>query len=117
MAKNTKPAEESSTITKQAVEQAHAAADSYFDLLKKIISSFPSGGTELGEKLKGYAEQNITALHEFVRKLSEAKDVQDAIRIQTEFMQTQVNAFGDQARDLGETSIKAAAGAMKVPST
>jgi hypothetical protein len=30
-----------------ALEQTHQAMDIYFDFLKKSISAFPSGGTEL----------------------------------------------------------------------
>ena len=29
----------------------------YFDFLKRTLSSYPSGGTELGEKLKTYAKK------------------------------------------------------------
>ena len=69
-------------------EQALGAADTYFDFLNKTISSFPSGGTEFGEKLKSFAEKNVAATHRFIQQLSQAKDFQDALRIQTEFMQT-----------------------------
>ena len=76
---------------KQAVEetkgQALGAADTYFDFLNKTISSFPSGGTEFGEKLKSFAEKNVAATHQFIQQLSQAKDFQDVLRIQTEFMQ------------------------------
>jgi len=41
------------------MEQARGAVDVYFDYLKKAISSTPSGGTELGEMLKSYAEKNV----------------------------------------------------------
>jgi hypothetical protein len=91
--------------------------NTYFDFLKQSISAYPSGGTEFGKKLKRHAEQNVTAVHEYATKLSQAKTVQDAIQIQTEFMQTQFNAFGEQAKDLVETLSKAAEGAIKVPST
>jgi hypothetical protein len=47
----------------------------------------PSGGTDLGEKPESYSEKNIGAMHEFVRKLSQAKDFQDVVRIQTQFLQ------------------------------
>ena len=60
----------------QTMEQARWAVDNYFNFVQKIISSFPSGGTELGEKLKSCAEKNITVAHEFVRKLSQAKNLQ-----------------------------------------
>ena len=52
MAKDRKPVEELSGIAEQTMEQARGAVDVYFDYLKKAISSTPSGGTELGEKLK-----------------------------------------------------------------
>jgi hypothetical protein len=91
---------EVSAISKEAAKRMHQATEAYFDLLKKAISSLPSGGTQLGEKLKSHAEQNVSALHEHVKLLSEAKTVQEAVQIQTDFMQTQFNAFGEQARDL-----------------
>ena len=65
---------------------AYWAMDYYFDNLKKIVSSAPSGGTELGEKLKGYAEENIAATHDFIRRLTEAKDFEAVLRIQNEFI-------------------------------
>jgi len=81
---------------KQAMEQAHQAVDTYFETLKKTVSSSPSGGTEFGEKMKSYAEKNIAATHEFVKQLGQAKDFQDILRIQAEFTQTQLSAFWEQ---------------------
>jgi len=116
MAEDTEVSQEVSAITRAAAKQAHEGADAYFDLLKKAISSFPSGGTKLGEKLKSHAEQNVTAAQEYVTKLSEAKTIQDAIRIQTEFVQSQFASFGEQAKDLMDTYAKEAETAIKVPS-
>jgi hypothetical protein len=73
----------------------------------------PSGRTDVGEKLKSHAESNIAATHEFVRKLSHVKDFQDAIRIQTEFVQMQMRAFGEQAKSLSDAYSKTATGAVK----
>ena len=84
--------------------QAHEALEIYFDFLKKSVSSFPSGGAELGEKLKDQSVQNIIAVRELVKKLSQAKDFEEAFRIQTEFMQSQLQAFGEQIKSLGEAA-------------
>jgi hypothetical protein len=46
----------------------------------------------------------------FVHKLSEAKDFQDAFRVQTEFMQSQFAALGEQTKNLSEACGKSAAG-------
>jgi hypothetical protein len=101
--KDLKPLGDLNAEAKQAIEQtkeqAPGAADTYFDFLKKTISSSPTGGTEFGEKLKNYAERNITATHEFIKRLTQATDFQDILRIQTEFMQAQLKEFDEkQAR-------------------
>ena len=62
-----------SAFSKQAMAQAHEALEIYFDFLKRSVSSFPSGGTELGEKLKDQSVQNIIAVRELVKKLSRRK--------------------------------------------
>ena len=111
MAKDTDPFE-LNAAAKQAMELAQQAVDTYFDFLKKSVWSFPSGGTQLGEKLKDHATENINAVHELVKRLGQAKDFEEALRIQTEFMQSQLNAFGNQATSLGEAYTKAAADAV-----
>ncbi len=98
---------------KQAMQQTQQAVDTYFDFLKQTILSSPTGGTEFGKKIKSVAEQNINAAHEYMKKLSQARDFQDMMRIQTEFMQTQLKAFGDQSKSLTETTVKMAADATK----
>jgi hypothetical protein len=115
MAKDQKPAEDLSGIAKQSIEQARGAVDIYFDMLKKAVSSYPTGGTEFGEKLKGYAERNVSTTHEFVKQLSHAKDFQEMAHIQTEFMQSLANAFGEQTKSLTEAYNKTAADALKKP--
>lgn len=113
MKNDQKPVEELSAIVQQTMEQARGAVDTYFDFLKKTISSSPSGGTEFGEKLKSYTEKNIATTHEFITQLTKAKDFQDMVRIQSEFMQTLLNAVGEQTKGLGEAYAKAAAGTVK----
>ena len=133
MAKDSKPLEDLNVQAKRAVEetkqatyrmkqsveetkeQALGAADTYFDFINKTISSFPSGGTEFGEKLKSFAEKNVAATHQFIQQLSQAKDFQDVLRIQTEFMQTQMQAFAEQATSLAEAFTKMATSKIKMP--
>ena len=119
MAKDTKPLEEwnanAQRTLEQTMEHTRGVLGQYFKFLEQTLSSYPSGGTEFGEKLKTYAEKNIATAHEYVNKLSQAKDLQDVVRIQTEFMQMQFNAFGDQTKSLGEAFTKAATDAVKTP--
>ncbi len=61
--------------------------------------------------------QNVTATFAFVRKLSQAKNFQEIVKIQTEFMSAQLNSFNDQAKIIGEIYTKAATAVAKTPST
>ena len=107
--------DELGAIGKQTMTRAYSAMDYYFDHLRKTVTSAPSGGTEFGETVKACAEHNITATQEFVRDLSYAKDIQDMLRIQMEFMRSQLEAFGEQAKDLSEAYIKVASGQTTKP--
>lgn len=100
---------------KQAMEQAAGGVDQYFEFLRKNLASFPTGGTELAEKLKEYTDKNLTSVQELLRSLSGAKDFQDVVRIQTEFMNSQLNAFGEQAKGFAEAYIKPATDAGGKP--
>ena len=101
--------------TKQVMAQTRGAWDTYFDFVQKAVSSFPSDGTELGGRVRTYTEQNIAAAKDYVGALSQAKDVQDVLRIQTEYMQTQFSAFVSQTRGLGEAFTKAVTSEVKMP--
>jgi hypothetical protein len=47
--------------------------------------------------------------------MSYAKDIQDMLRIQMKFMRSQLEAFGEQAKDLGEAYIKVVSGQTMKP--
>jgi len=115
MAKDQKSPEELSGFAKQTMEQARGAVDTYFDYVRKAISSTPSGGTEFGEKLKSCAEANLATTHEFVTQLSQVKDFNEMLRIQAEFMQSLMKAMGEQTKELTEAYTKAAADIARKP--
>src|SRR3984885_13051444 len=110
-----RPFEEMNTIAKQIREQALVMTDDYFTFLKKTISSNPSKGTEVGAVLKSNAEKNIELVREYVHKLAEAKDFQDAFRAQSEFIQSQFTAMGKQAKDLSDACSKSVGGVFSHP--
>ena len=111
MARDKQPFEASSEAAEKAFEQnmekARGAMDNYFSFLQLW------GRNDLTEKMKAYTEKNISAYAEFVGKLGQAENFQEVFRIQTEFMQTQLNSFAKQARSLGEAYTKAATDATK----
>ena len=113
MAKDKDHFEDFSAIAAQTMEKTRGAMDTYFNMIQKSVSLYPWGETELGEKLKSVTEENIAAFHNYVRKMSQARDLPDAIQVQTEFIKSQMVSFADQVKEIGETCFKAAVDASK----
>ena len=113
MAKGDEPFTGMSEMMTQNFEQTRKAMENYADLFGKGIKASPWLDADLNKKIKDYMEKNIAAVNEFMRKLSEAKDVQSFWLVQTNFMQTQWKAFSEQMKDLGETVTKNVTGAFK----
>jgi hypothetical protein len=85
MAQDKLPVEALSETAAQAVEQN---MEKYFSVLQNIW-----GSNDLTEKMKAYTEKNISACTEYIHNLSQAKSFPEVFRIQTVFMQTQVNTL------------------------
>jgi hypothetical protein len=100
----------------QIAKQTQEVTENYFGWLQKTVSALPWSNTNLNRILLSQATQNVTATFAFVQKLSQAKNFQDVVKIQIEFMETQMNSFNEQAKILGEIYTKAAAETMKAPS-
>ncbi len=100
----------------QIEERAKHAMETYFGWLQNTMSSFPWTNTNLNRILLSNATQNITATLTFVQRLSQAKGFEQVVKIQTEFMETQMNSFNEQTKVLSEIYSKAAEDAMKNPS-
>jgi hypothetical protein len=116
MAEYKNPYENLSALMTQSFDQTHKAMERYFDLFKINMTASPLfTSSDLAKKMRSYGEQNIAAATEFAKKLTQVKDFQDFWRIQTEYMQAQLKAFGEQTKDLSETVTKSATGALKDP--
>jgi hypothetical protein len=105
--------EDLSAIAAQTTEKTRGAMDTYFNFMQKSFSAYPWSNNEVGEKLKRVAEENIAAFHEYVRKMSQAKDLSDVMQVQTEFIKSQMVSFADQVKEIGETCFKAATDSSK----
>jgi phasin len=102
-------------FAEQSVEQAKKAMDGFLTAAHKTAttlethaSTAQSGAKDVGQKVMGFAEQNIANSFEFAQKLVRAKDVQEVIALQQEFLKAQMQAMQEQAKDLGATASKAA---------
>jgi hypothetical protein len=119
MAKDKEPLEAFTATAAQTAEQmtkqTQETMENYFGWLQRTMSTFPWSNTNLNRILLSNATQNMTATFAFVQKLSKAKNFEEVVKIQTEFMEAQINSFNEQSKVLSETYTKAAEDAMKNP--
>ncbi len=86
------------------------ASAEYFQLLEKNSSQLPIA--DQARQFTEHLQRNVTASFDLCDKLIQAKDVQDAMRIQADFFQAQMRAMTDQAKSMGESAMKAMTGAF-----
>ena len=63
-----------------------------------------------------YAIETATAPFTLMQKLGQAKNLEDAVKIQTEFVRTQTDSFNEHAKEIGEICTRAATPATRTPS-
>jgi hypothetical protein len=97
----------------QITERTKHVMESYVSWLQNAMSASPWSNIDLNKKLLGYATQNVTAAVELVQKLSQAKDVEQVVKIQTDFMSQQLNSFNEQTKAVVELCTKVAQDATK----
>lgn len=103
------------TMAEKSVEQARIAFNTFMTAAQDAITTFESqaeaaqaGAKDLSGKALGYAERNVTNTLQFADRLLHAKDAQEFIRLQTEFVQEQMKEFAAQAKELGKSATKMA---------
>ena len=115
MAKDKEPLEAFTATAAQTAEQMTKQTQDYFSWLQNAMSAVPWSNTNLNRILLSNATKNVTATFAFVQKLGQAKSFEQVVKIQTEFMETQMNSFNEQAKILGEIYANAAKDALKTP--
>lgn len=107
-------------FAEQSVEQAKKAVDGFLSAAHKTVSMFEdqaavaqSGAKSMTDKAMGFAEQNIATSFDFAQRLVRAKDPQEVMQLQAEFIKAQIQRLTEQARELGEPAGKAGADAAR----
>jgi hypothetical protein len=115
MAEDKEPFETLTATAAQTAEQITKQTQGYFGWLQNTMLALPWSNTNLNRVLLRNATQNVSATFAFVQKLSQAKNFEEVAKIQTEFMEAQMQRFNEQAKILGEIYAKAAEDAVKAP--
>ena len=81
---------------------------SFMDAANKSVAMIPNPTTEISKKTLSFTEKNMKAAFDHARSLVHAKDAQEAMQIQTEFLKGQFAAASEQLKELGSGVLSAA---------
>jgi phasin len=105
-------------FAEKSVEQARKAIDGFMSAAQKTVDTFEgsantvqASATDATRKTFTYAEQNIAAAFDLAQRMVRAKDMQEAMQIQAEFVRSQFEAMQTQMKEFGSM----AQTAMKQP--
>ena len=88
---------------REACKQLMAAASKVQEMMKTMIPANPAleGLSEVTERATRFTQQNLDAGFSLAHELARAKDLTEALQIQTRHAQLQVHSFALQAQELG----------------
>jgi len=100
-------------FVEQSVAQARTAFNGVVEAANQAVAQWQgqaqsarSGVAEIAHKSMGYAEKNMAATFDFAQKLMHAKDPTEVMRLQSEFLASQMQTLSSQAQELGQSAAK-----------
>ena len=98
-------------FAEKSVEQARRAGEGFIGPAQKTVDPFEgpanpvqASAKDMTRKTFTYAEQNIAAAFEFAQKMVRAKDMQEAMQAQAEYVRSQFEPMQTQMRELGSSA-------------
>ena len=105
-------------FAERSVEQARKAIDGFMSAAQKTADTFEGSANtvqasakDAARKTFSYTEQNLSAAFDLAQRMVRAKDMQEAMQIQAEFVRNQFEAMQTQMKEFGSL----AQSAMKQP--
>lgn len=100
-------------LTAKSVEEARKAFQGFIEAAHKATAqaegtanALQSSVKDISTKALSFTESNVKAAFDHAQKLIHAKDPQEIIAHQTEFVKKQLAAIEEHAKDIGATVLK-----------
>ena len=97
-------AERSLTQTRQALDSFLGAARRTAETMEQTTEKVQAGAKDMAQRTLSLAEQNIRTSLDYAERLVRAKDLQEAARIQSEFVRTQAESMQAQMKEFGSAA-------------
>lgn len=104
-------------FAERSVAQARKAFEGFIGAIQKASTTFENatpipGAKDMSSKAVAFAETNVISAFDLADKLVQAKDVQEVLAIQADYLKTQLSAIETQMKELG-AAVQKATGVQK----
>jgi len=100
-------------MAEKTIEQAEKAFGMFLDAANKSVASIPYSTTEMSKKALSFTEQNMKAAFDHAKEVVQTTDLQEAVRIQTDFLKNQFTNASEQIKKITTEVMSAAKDATK----
>lgn len=98
-------------FAEKSVEQARKAVDSFLGAARRTVDTLESSANtaqasakDMTRRTLSYAEQNLSAAFDHAQRLVRAKDIQEAVQLQSDFARSQFAALQNQVKEIGSVA-------------
>lgn len=107
-------------FAEKSVDQARKAFDDFINVSQQAVSKVEdsanevkSGASDVNRKSLSFAEEHVDAAFKFAQEMVRAKDVEEMMGLQQDYLRRQMETLGEQTRDISNAATKVAQDAAK----
>ena len=100
-------------VAEKTIDQAERGFSAFIEAANKSVSMLPNPTTDMSLKALSLTEQNMKAAFDHAKKLLQATDLQEAMRLQAEFLRAQYEAATAQLKEMGNSVRSSSADLVK----
>ena len=90
-------------MTDEFLNQSRVMFEGFFSTVQKTADSFEQQASEVRHRSMTLATEALSNAFDFAHKVSRAKDPQELVQLQSEFVSQQAQAVAEQSKLLGES--------------
>jgi len=90
-------------VAEKTIDHAERGCSAFIEAATKSVSMIPNPTTDMSLKALSLTEQNMKAAFDHAKKLLQAKDLQEAMRLQAEFLKAQYETATEQLKEMGNS--------------
>jgi phasin len=95
-------------FAEKSVDQTEKAISSFMDSASRSVAMVPGPMTDVAKHALAIAEANLKASFDHARKLLHAKDANEVMQLQSEFLRAQFGAATEQFKQMAGATVTAA---------